>query len=154
MAAKSCATHFRSIAVVKRVFDHQPLEHLDGNLTDLSELLKSPAHLPHQQPHQEVVSTEVVGQRIVQLKICSRHQSAEITGCRERAEYKTAPHLDQSIVKCVSFTLEPLNSAFSKGHGQIKRDIVLMVANHPQELKLELIQSLVGIQEERHFIWL
>lgn len=66
---ESCRTHFRSIAVVKRVFDHQPLEHLDGDLTDLSELLKGAAHLPHQQTHQEVVSTEVVSQRVVQLKI-------------------------------------------------------------------------------------
>lgn len=86
---ESCRTHFGSVAVVKRVFDHQPLEHLDGDLTDLSELLKSPTHLPHQQPHQEVVSTEVIGQRIVQLKICSsRDQSTEVTGCREGAEYK------------------------------------------------------------------
>lgn len=75
----SSRTHFRSIALVKRVFDHQPLEHLDGDLTDLSELLKSTAHLPQQQPHQEVVSTEVVSQGIVQLEICSRHQSTEIT---------------------------------------------------------------------------
>lgn len=66
------------------MFDHQPLEHLDGDLTDLSELLKSPAHLPHQQPHQEVVSTEVISQRVVQLKICSsRQQSAEVRRCRE-----------------------------------------------------------------------
>lgn len=79
-------THFRSIAVVKRVFDHQPLEHLDGDLTDLSELLKSAAHLPHQQPHQEVVSTEVIRQRVVQLKICSRHRSTGMTGCGEQAE--------------------------------------------------------------------
>lgn len=55
------------------------------------------------------------------------------------------------VTLSVSFTLEPLNSAFSKGHGQIKRDIVLMIANNPQELKLELIQSLVGIQEKIHF---
>lgn len=68
-------THFGSVAVVKRVLDHQPLEHLDGDLTDLSELLKGPAHFSHQQPHQEVVSAEVISQRVVQLKICgSRNQ--------------------------------------------------------------------------------
>lgn len=53
----------------------------------------------------------------------------------------------------VSFTLEPLDSAFSKWHGQVKRDKVLMVANNPQELELELIQSLVEIQGE-FFLWL
>lgn len=79
-------THFRSIAVVERVFDHQSLEHLDGNLTDLSELLKSPAHLSQQQPHQEVVSTEVITQRIVQLKICSRHQSTQMTLSQRREQ--------------------------------------------------------------------
>lgn len=74
-------THFGSVAVVKRVFDHQPLEHLDGDLTDLSELLKSPTHFSHQQPHQEVVSAEVISQRVVQLKICSSgNQSMGMNG--------------------------------------------------------------------------
>lgn len=54
----------------------------------------------------------------------------------------------------VSFTLEPLNSAFSKRHRQIKRDIVFVVANHPQELKLELIQSLVGPKENTFYMTL
>lgn len=44
----------------------------------------------------------------------------------------------------IFFTLKPLYSAFSKGHGQIERDVVLMAANNPQELKLKLKQSLVG----------
>lgn len=49
------------------------------------------------------------------------------------------------------FTLEPLYSSFSKGHGQIKRDVVLVAANNPQELKLKLKQSLVGIEEKINF---
>ena len=109
-AVKSYRTHFRSIAVVERVFDHQSLEHLDGDLTDLSELLKSAAHLPQQQPHQEVVSTEVISQRIVQLKICIRHPSTEMTlsqrrkpskrtGIREQAEYQMHS-LDESDLNC------------------------------------------------------
>lgn len=69
------------------MFDHQPLQHLDGNLTDLSGLLKSPTHFPQQQPHQEVVSAEVVSERIIQLEICSssrRYQSAETTNSKYR----------------------------------------------------------------------
>ncbi len=152
---EGCGTHFRSVAVVKRVLDHQPLEHLDGDLTYLPELLKSSANLPQQQPHQEVVSTEVISQRVVQLKICSRHsnytfQAAEENRMWRSSRVQTALHLDESDVKCVSFTLKPLNPAFPKGHGQVKGDIVLMVANNPQELKLELIQSLVGKQENIH----
>lgn len=60
-------THFGNIAVIKCMFDHQPLQHLDGDLTDLSGLLKSPAHFPKQQTHQEVVSAEVISERIIQL---------------------------------------------------------------------------------------
>lgn len=63
-------THFGGVAVVERVLDHQALEHLDGDVADLSELLQGTAHLPHQQPHQEVVAAEVVGQGVVQLKVC------------------------------------------------------------------------------------
>lgn len=39
-------------------------------------------------------------------------------------------------------TLEPLDSALSKWHGQVERHKVLVVADHSQELKLELVQSL------------
>lgn len=39
-------------------------------------------------------------------------------------------------------TLEPLDSALSKRHGQVERHKVLVVADHSQELKLELVQSL------------
>lgn len=92
---QSSRTHFRSIAVVKCVFDHQPLEHLNGDLTDLSELLKGAAHLPHQQPHQEVVSTEVICQRVVQLKICGGHQK------RQDAENKR--NKNYMDVKCVIY---------------------------------------------------
>lgn len=60
-------THFGGVAVVERVLDHQALEHLDGDVAHLSELLEGSAHLPHQQPHQEVVAAEVVGQGVVQL---------------------------------------------------------------------------------------
>lgn len=70
---ENCGTHFCSVAVVKCVFDHQSFEHLDGDLADLSVLLKSPPDLPQQQAHQEVVSTEVVSQRVVQLEICTKH---------------------------------------------------------------------------------
>lgn len=63
-------THFGGVAVVKRVLDHQPLEHLDGDVADLSELLEGAAHLPHEEPHQEVVTAEVIGQGVVQLKVC------------------------------------------------------------------------------------
>lgn len=44
--------------------------------------------------------------------------------------------------KSVYFTLKPLDAAFAKGHGQVERDIVLMVAHHLEELKLELVQRL------------
>lgn len=47
------------------------------------------------------------------------------------------------------FTLEPLHSPCSKLNGQIKRDIMLMVADNSQELKLELIQGLVRIQKDK-----
>lgn len=40
------------------------------------------------------------------------------------------------------FTLKPLDAAFSKGHGEVEWDVVLMVAHHLEELKLELIQRL------------
>lgn len=38
----------------------QVLEHADGNQSDLPKLLEGGPHLPQQQPHQEVVSTELV----------------------------------------------------------------------------------------------
>ena len=158
---ESRLTHFGSISVVERVFDHQSLQHLDGDLTDLSELLKSPAHLPEQQPNQEVVPTEVVSQRIVELEICSRHPSAEITQIKDMKPSSRTGRREQALrqrhftvfffLLFVFLTLEPLYSAFSKGHGQIERNIMLVVANNPQELKLELIQSLGGIQEKTPF---
>lgn len=39
-------------------------------------------------------------------------------------------------------TLKSLDSSFSKRHGQIQGNVVLMVANHSKELKPKLIQSL------------
>lgn len=86
--AKSCRTYFGSIAVIKRVFDHQSLEHLDGNLTNLSGLLKCTTHLPEQQSHQEVVSTEVISQQVVQLEICSRHLLAGQGKSKKDAMYR------------------------------------------------------------------
>lgn len=84
-------THFGNIAVIKGVLDHQPLQHLDGDLTDLSGLLKSPAHFPQQQSHQEVVPAKVVGERVIQLQVCRcssrssrRNQSAQTTNSKRR----------------------------------------------------------------------
>lgn len=61
------------------MFNLKPLEHLDGNLSDLLVLLKRRAHLPLQQAHQKVVSTEVVSQGVVQLEICGRPTSTKTT---------------------------------------------------------------------------
>lgn len=44
------------------MFDHQTLQHVDGDLTDLPELLQSHVDLPEQEAHQEVVLAEVVRQ--------------------------------------------------------------------------------------------
>lgn len=63
------SAYLGGVAFVKGVLDHQVLEHVDGYLTDLSKLLQGPAHLPQQQPNQEVVLTEVVCQRVVQLEV-------------------------------------------------------------------------------------
>lgn len=71
-------TYLSSVTVVERVFDHQPFEHLDGNLTDVPLLLESPTHLPQQQAHQEVVSAEVVSQRVIQLQICSKRKGHQL----------------------------------------------------------------------------
>lgn len=56
------------------MLDHQALQHLDGDLTDLPELLQGCVHLPQQQPHQEVVLAEVVGQRVIQLEVCREEE--------------------------------------------------------------------------------
>lgn len=98
-------THFGSVAVVERVFYHQPLEHLDGDLTDLSELLKSPAHLPQQQAHQEVVPTEVVRQRIVQLKIWMRRRYKHKTSKRKKLKLNESTELEFSHLGNVVFDL-------------------------------------------------
>lgn len=63
------AAYLGGVALVKSVLDHQVLEHVDGYLTDLPELLQGPANLPQEQPNQEVVLTEVVCQRVVQLEV-------------------------------------------------------------------------------------
>lgn len=66
----SRGAYFGGVAVVEGVLDHQGLQHLDGDLTDLPELLQGCVHLPEQQPHQEVVPAEVVRQRVIQLEVC------------------------------------------------------------------------------------
>lgn len=63
------SAYFGTVAVVKRVLYHQILEHLDGYLTDLPELLQSCADLSEQHPDQEVVLTEVICQWVVQLEV-------------------------------------------------------------------------------------
>lgn len=139
-------THFSSIAVVKRVFDHQGFENLNGDLPDLSILLKSTPNLPQQQAHQEVVSTEVISQRVVQLEIYSEHQATE-----RRVQLNIRHTTEQASVLHILLTLKPLNPAFSKGHWQIEGNIVFMVANYSQEFKLELIQCLKGTQKKTHY---
>lgn len=52
------------------MFDHEVLQHLDGYLANVPELLQSGADLSEQQPDQEVVLTEVVRQRIVHMEVC------------------------------------------------------------------------------------
>lgn len=59
---RKAGTYFGRVAVIKCVLYHQTLHHLDGNLTDLPELLQSCINLPEQQPHQEVVLAEVICQ--------------------------------------------------------------------------------------------
>lgn len=54
--------YFRGVAVIKRVLYHQTLQHLDGILTNLPELLQSCTDLPEQHPDQEVVLAEVICQ--------------------------------------------------------------------------------------------
>lgn len=61
--------YFGDVAVIKCVLYHQTLQHLDGYLTNLPELLQSCTDLPEQQPNQEVVLTEVICQRVIQLEV-------------------------------------------------------------------------------------
>lgn len=49
---------------------HEALQHLDGNLTNLPELLQSCTGFPEQQSNQEVILTEVIRQRVIQLEVC------------------------------------------------------------------------------------
>lgn len=69
--------YFGGVAVVEGVLDHQALQHLDGDLTDLPELLQGCVHLPEQQPHQEVVPAEVVRERVIQLEVCREEEEEE-----------------------------------------------------------------------------
>lgn len=52
------------------MFDHQGLQNVYGNLLDLSKLLHGSAHLPQEEPDQEVIPAEVIGQRVVELQVC------------------------------------------------------------------------------------
>lgn len=51
------------------MFDHQALQNVYGDLLDLSKLLHGSAHLPQQEPDQEVIPAEVIGQRVVELQV-------------------------------------------------------------------------------------
>lgn len=81
---ESSRSYFGGVAVVEGVLDHQALQHLDGDLTDLPELLQGCVHLPEQQPHQEVVLAEVVGQRVIQLEVCQEEEEKKTEGKRKR----------------------------------------------------------------------
>lgn len=81
---ESRRSYFGGVAVVEGVLDHQALQHLDGDLTDLPELLQGCVHLPEQQPHQEVVLAEVVGQRVIQLEVCREEEEKKTERKRER----------------------------------------------------------------------
>lgn len=50
------------------------------------------------------------------------------------------------IISTIVLTLKSHYPAFPEWHGQIKRDIMLMVAHHLQELKLKLVQCLMRKQ--------
>lgn len=52
------------------MFDHQTLQNAYGDLLDLSKLLHSSANLPQQEPDQEMIPAEVIGQRVVKLQVC------------------------------------------------------------------------------------
>lgn len=62
-------SYLGGVAVIKCVLHHQVLQHLDGDLTSLPELLQRCVDLPEQQPDQEVVLTEVICQRVIQLQV-------------------------------------------------------------------------------------
>ncbi len=74
---KEGAAYFGGVAIIKRVLYHQALQHVDGNLTNLPELLQSCIDLPEQQPDQEVVLTEVVCQRVIQLEVWGEEEEDE-----------------------------------------------------------------------------
>lgn len=63
------SAYFGGVAVVERVLHHQVLQHVDGYLSNLPELLQSCTDLPEQQPDQEVVLTEVICQRVIHLEV-------------------------------------------------------------------------------------
>lgn len=73
------SAYFGTVAVIKCVLYHQILQHLDGYLTDLPELLQSCADLPEQHPDQEVVLTEVICQRVIQLEVWGEEEDGEDT---------------------------------------------------------------------------
>lgn len=60
------------------MLDHEVLQHLDCDLSDLSELLQGPAHFSQQEPDQEVVFAEVVRQRVILLEICGAGEQTEL----------------------------------------------------------------------------
>lgn len=66
---KAVFFYLGAVAFIKCVLYHKVLQHVDGNLTDLPELLQSCTDLPEQQTNQEVVFTEVISQRVIQLEV-------------------------------------------------------------------------------------
>lgn len=71
------STYFWTVAVIKCVLYHQILQHLDGYLTNVPELLQSCTDLPEQHPNQEVVLTEVICQRVIKLEVWGQEEDDE-----------------------------------------------------------------------------
>ena len=57
------------VAVVEGVFGEQVAQGADGGPPDVPALSQGPLHFLQQQPHQEVVATELCRQRVVMLQI-------------------------------------------------------------------------------------
>lgn len=87
---ESGEAYLGGVALVEGVLDHQAFQHLDGDLTDLPELLQGCVHLPEQQPHQEVVLAEVVGQRVIQLEVCREEEGEKRKRRRRERDVRVA----------------------------------------------------------------
>lgn len=96
--------YFGDVAVIKCVLYHQTLQHLDGYLTNLPELLQSCTDLPEQQPNQEVVLTEVICQRVIQLEVWGEEEEDEEirTGWQRSNESEKTHSTKPWISNCIS----------------------------------------------------